>query len=88
METVRNLAKVDVINFLKLPEGTSFTDKDISITEKAAEIGEIGVTYVVKVAVISQDKDGNKKSQTHTLEYIKIGEKGLSEADYELKSFD
>ena len=88
METVRNLAKWDIITFLQLPEGTSFTDKDISITEKAPEIGEIGVTYVVKVEVVSQDKDGNKKSETHTLEYIKIGEQGLSEADYELKSFD
>lgn len=88
LETVRNLAIKDMITFLQLPEGTSFTEKDIVITEEASEIGESGVTYLVKVVIVSQDRDGNKKSETHTLEYVKIGEDGLSATDYELKSFD
>jgi hypothetical protein len=88
METVRELAKKDIINYLQLPEGTLFTEKDITVSEKTNGIEGIGATFVVKVAVVSQDANGNKNSVTHILEYVKIGEGGLSQSDYELQSFD
>ncbi|WP_147437265.1 hypothetical protein [Ulvibacter antarcticus] len=87
METVRALAKQDLITFLQLPEGTIFNDKDFAITE-VPEIEGIGITYVVKIGISSQDRDGNTNVKTHKLEYAKIGEKGLSPDDYELTSFD
>jgi hypothetical protein len=88
LETIRGLAKNDIITFLQLPEGTSFADKDSVITEKASEIRESGVSYLVKSAIVSQDRDGNKKIETHTIEYVKFGDEGLSAAYYELKPFD
>tara|TARA_R110002072_G_scaffold261258_3_gene419996 strand:- start:1464 stop:1796 length:333 start_codon:yes stop_codon:yes gene_type:complete len=88
METVRTLAKEDLITQLQLPEGTKFNENDIVITEKASDLEEIGATYIVTATVVSQDASGAEVVTTHTLEYVKIGEGGLSPDDYELKSFD
>ena len=87
METVKSLAKEDLIIQLQLPEGTAFNEKDFVITEVPDYEG-IGESYRVNVEITSEDTDGNKVVKTHTLTYAKIGEKGLSPDDYELKSFD
>ncbi len=87
METVRDLAKQDLMIQLNLPEGTSFNDKEIVVTE-GTELEGIGSTYIVKVTISSEDSNGNTIKKTHTLEYSKIAEGGLSPEDYELKSFD
>ncbi len=88
MQTVRNLAKEDLITQLQLPQGTKFSDNDIVITEKGTALEEMGATYIVTAKIVSQDAAGNEVISTHTLEYVKVGEGGLSPNDYELKSFD
>ncbi|MEM0517291.1 MULTISPECIES: hypothetical protein [Aequorivita] len=85
---IRELAKKDAIEKLQLPEGTKFSDENIDVTETADGEGAIGVTYLVKITVKSQDRDGNEIVKTHTFNYKKIGEGGLSEQDYELTSFE
>lgn len=87
-EVVRELAKKDAIEKLQLPEGTTFNNESIEVTE--AESGEafVGVSYLVKVTVKSQDREGNEIIKTHTFNYKKIGEGGLSPQDYELISFE
>ena len=88
METVRDLAVKDIITQLQLPEGTKFNDANLIVTEKASAIEEMAATYVVKVAIKSQDEHGIEIVKNHILEYVKIGKSGLSPTDYELISFD
>lgn len=87
-EVVRDLAKKDIIEKLDLPEGTKFSDDGIEVTENRANNDEIGIIYIVKVSVKSQDRDGNEVVKTHTMNYKKIGEGGLSAKDYELVFFE
>ena len=85
-EVVRELAKKDAIEKLQLPEGTKFIDENIELTETGE--ASIGISYIVKVTVKSQDKDGTEILKTYTLKYKKVGEGGLSPNDYELTSFE
>ena len=87
-EVVRELAKKDAIEKLQLPQGTTFNDENFEITETEKGEGSLGITYLVKVTVKSQDKDGNEIVKIHTFTYKKIGEGGLSPQDYELISFE
>lgn len=87
-EVVRELAKKDVIEKLQLPEGTKFTDENIEVIETETGEGSLGVSYLVKITVTSQDREGNEVVKTHTFNYKKTGEGGLSEQDYELVSFE
>lgn len=88
LETVRALAIKDLQIQLQLPEGTKFDQKDIKVSEKESDIESIESVYVVTFNIKSQDREGNEVVKTHTLEYEKIGEGGLSPDDYELKSFN
>ncbi|KXO01312.1 hypothetical protein LS48_02305 [Aequorivita aquimaris] len=87
-DVVRELAKKDAIEKLQLPEGTKFSDENIEVTETKAESGTLGVTYLVKVTIKSQDREGNEVIKTHTFNYKKTGESGSNASDYELTSFE
>jgi uncharacterized protein YcfL len=86
-QVVRELAKKDLVEKLQLPEGTKFNDENIEVTETSTGEASIGVTYLIKITVKSQDRDGNEVVKTHTMNYKKIGEGGLAPEDYELTSF-
>ncbi|MCH2488521.1 MAG: hypothetical protein MK211_00100 [Flavobacteriales bacterium] len=88
METVRELAKKDLITQLQLPEGTTFNDEEIQVSEKASDLEKVDATYTVIFTINSQDAAGNPVTQKHTLTYAKIGEGGLNPDDYELTAFD
>lgn len=85
-DTVRELAKEDIIAEYNLPEGTKFDDEDIEITENKTGDAPLGYTYIVKITVKSQDREGNEVIKTHVREYKQIGEKGNSREDFELIS--
>ncbi len=87
-EVVRELAKKDIIEKLGLPEGTKFKDEDIKFTETEATEGSLGIIYIVKITIKSQDREGNEVIKTHIMNYKKTGDGGLSEKDYELISFE
>ncbi len=87
-EVVRELAKKDAIEKLQLPEGTKFSDENIEVTETKNEEGSLGVTYLVKVTIKSQDREGNEVIKTHTFNYKKTGESSSNATDYELTSFE
>lgn len=87
-EVVRELAKKDAIEKLQLPEGTTFNNENIEVTETESGEAFVGVSYLVKVTVKSQDREGNEIIKTHTFNYKKKGEGGLSPQDYELISFE
>ena len=87
-EVVRELAKKDAIEKLQLPEGTMFNNENIEITESESSEAFKEISYLVNVTVKSQDTEGNEIIKTHTFNYKKIGEGGLSPADYELISFE
>lgn len=86
LEVVRELAKKDAIEKLQLPDGTKFSNENFELSKSGDE--SIGNTYLVKVTVKSQDRDGNEILKTHTLTYEKIKEGGLSPEDYRLLSFE
>ena len=88
METVRELAKKDLITQLQLPEGTTFNNEAIQVSETASALERIDATYTVIFTINSQDSSGNPVTKKHTLTYAKIGEGGLSPEDYELTAFD
>lgn len=87
-DIVRELAKKDAIEKLQLPEGTQFNNDNVEVTETSKGEGSIGITYLVKVTIKSQDRDGKEIIKTHTFNYKKTGEGGLSPEDYELLSFE
>lgn len=87
-DVVRELSKKDAIEKLQLPEGTSFNNENIEVTETEAGEGSIGVSYLVKITIKSQDREGNEIVKVHTMNYKKTGEGGLSPDDYELVSFE
>jgi hypothetical protein len=87
-EVVRELAKKDIVEKLQLPEGTIFSDENIEVEESPKGEEILGVTYLIKITIKSQDKDGNEILKTHTMNYKKIGEGGLAPEDYELISFE
>ncbi len=87
-EVVRELAKKDAIEKLQLPEGTAFSNENIEITETETGEASIGVSYLVKITIKSQDREGNEIVETHTMNYKKTGEGGLAPEDYELISFE
>ncbi|MDC8001455.1 hypothetical protein POV26_10415 [Aequorivita todarodis] len=87
-QVIRELAKKDAIEKLQLPEGTKFNDENIELTETETGEASLGVTYIVKVTVKSQDREGNEILKTYTFNYKKIGEGGLAPEDYELVSFE
>lgn len=87
-EVVRELAKKDLIEKLQLPEGTKFSNEDIEMKETISGEGALGVTYLIKITVKSQDRDGNEIVKIYTMNYKKIGEGGLAPEDYELTSFE
>lgn len=87
-EVVRELAKKDAIEKLQLPEGTKFSDENVEVKETTTEEASLGVTYLIKITIKSQDSEGNEVVKTHTMNYKKIGEGGLSPQDYELISFE
>ncbi|CAM3366195.1 hypothetical protein [Aequorivita lipolytica] len=87
-EVVRELAKRDASEKLQLPEGTKFNDENIEVKETSNGEASMGLTYLVKITVKSQDSEGNEVVKTHTMNYKKIGEDGLAPEDYELISFE
>lgn len=87
-EVVRDLAKKHAIEKLELPEGTLFSNEDIEVTETQAAEGSLGVIYIVKITIKSQDREGNEVIKTHIMNYKKIGDGGTSAKDYELISFE
>ena len=87
-QLIRELAKRDAIEKLQLPEGTKFNDDNIEVIETENGDGVLGFIYLIKITVKSQDRDGNEVLKTHTMNYKKIGEGGLSPKDYELISFE
>lgn len=87
-EVVRELAKKDLIEKLQLPEGTKFSNEDVELKETSTGEASLGVTYLVKITVKSQDRDGNEIVKIYTMNYKKIGEEGLAPEDYELTSFE
>ena len=87
-EVIRDLAKKDAIEKLQLPEGTKFNDENIEVTETETGEGSLGVTYLVKITVKAQDREGNEVVKTHTFNYKKLGKSGQTAADYELISFE
>ncbi len=87
-DVVRELAKKDLVEKLQLPEGTVFSNENIEVKENSKGNGTLGVTYLIKITVKSQDKDGNEIVKTHTMNYKKVGEGGLALEDYELVSFE
>lgn len=87
-EVIRDLAKKDLIERLELPEGTKFSNEDFEVTESEAAEGSLGVIYIVKITIKSQDREGNEVIKTHIMNYKKISDGGLSPKDYELISFD
>lgn len=87
-KVVRELAKKDAVEKLQLPEGTKFIEEHIELTETETGEASIGITYIVKVTVNSQDREGNEILKTYTLNYKIIGEDGLAPEDYELISFE
>lgn len=87
-EVVRDLAKKDIIEKLELPNGTKFHDEGIEVTETQASEGSLGIIYIVKVTIKSQDRDGNEIEKTHIMNYKKVGNGNQSANDYELISFE
>lgn len=85
---IRELAKKDAIEKLELPEGTKFNNENIEVTETDVEDGSIGVNYLVKITIKSQDRDGNEIIKTHTFKYNRKDGKGDSPKDYEFISFE
>lgn len=73
LETLREVAKQDLIIQLQLPEGTVFNDEDLVITPNATALEKIGMIYVVKATIRSQDANGNEILKSHTLKYQKLG---------------
>ncbi len=86
--TVRDLAKKDILEKLQLSEGTKFNDENIEVKEESFKGEGIETEYVVKITVKSQDKEGNEVVKTHTMHYKKIKDGGLAPEDYELTSFE
>ncbi|AFL79771.1 hypothetical protein Aeqsu_0249 [Aequorivita sublithincola DSM 14238] len=87
-DVVRELSKKDAIEKLQLPEGTSFNNENIEVTEMETGEASIGTSYLVKITIKSQDREGNEIVKVHTMTYKKTGEGGLSPEDYELVSFE
>jgi hypothetical protein len=87
-EVVRELAKKNLVEKLQLPEGTKFSDENIEVKETSTGEASLGVTYLIKITIKSQDSEGNEIVKTHTMNYKKIGEGGLAPEDYELISFE
>lgn len=87
-EVIRDLAKKDAIEKLDLPDGTKFSNEDIEVTENQAAEGSLGVIYIVKITIKSQDRDGKEIIKTHIMNYKKTGNGSSAEKDYELISFE
>ena len=87
-EVLRELAQKDAIEKLDLPEGTKFSNEDLEITETQTGEASMGISYLVKITVKSQDREGNIVTKTHTLTYNLSDGGGLAPEDYELVSFD
>ncbi|WP_271393578.1 MULTISPECIES: hypothetical protein [Aequorivita] len=85
---IRELAKKDAIEKLDLPEGTKFNNENIEVTETDVEDGTIGVNYLVKITIKSQDRDGNEIVKVHTFKYNKADGDGSSPNHYELISHE
>ncbi|WP_310992153.1 hypothetical protein [Aequorivita marina] len=85
---VRELAKKDIIEKLDLPEGTSFNNENIEVTETEAKEGSLGLIYIVKITIKSQDRAGNAVTKTHVMNYKKTDDSGSTSKDYELISFE
>lgn len=85
---IREQAKKDVIEKLDLPDGTKFNDEDIQVIESEAEGGSLGVSYIVKITVKSQDREGKEVVKTHVMNYKKLGDAESAAEDYELVSFE
>ncbi len=85
---VRELAKKDAVEKLQLPEGTKFNNENVEVTETETGEAAIGISYLVKLTIKSQDSEGNEIIETHTMTYKKTGEGGLAPEDYELISFE
>ncbi|WP_347372784.1 membrane lipoprotein lipid attachment site-containing protein [Aequorivita sp. Q41] len=87
-DVVREIAKKDAIEKLQLPEGTTFNNETIEVVETESGDASIGVRYLVKLTIKSQDREGNEIINTHIFNYEKIGDRGLNPEDYELISFE
>ncbi len=88
IEIVKDLAKKDVIEKFQLPEGTTFEDKDIEVTESKGGVENLGALYLVKITIKSENADGSENIETHFLTYKKVEEGSLAPQDYELQSFE
>lgn len=82
-QTVRDMAVQEVKTELSLPDGTTFNDENIEVTEEASNTEGVETIYVVKISIKSQDKNGNEMVKTHTLKYEKA-----DDDTYKLASFD
>ncbi len=69
--TVRDMAIQEVKSELNLPDGTTFNNENIEVTEEPSDTEGVETVYVVKISIKSQDKAGNEMVKTHTLRYEK-----------------
>ncbi len=87
-DTVRELAKKDIIEKLDLPKGTEFSDESVELTTNPADGDGPNVEYIVKVTVKSQDQSGSEVVKVHKMHYKKKAAAEAAKDQFELTFFE
>ncbi len=83
---VRESAKAYIIDYYDLPEGTKFTENDMTVTREG-DVNADG-TYIVKVTISSENRDGERINKTHLMHYKKREDAMAAKERWELINFE
>ena len=85
---VRETAKSEIIKRYDLPEGTEFTNEQMTVNRNLDTSSEMDGEYIVKVTITSQNRAGEMINETHTMHYTKRENAMKAKERWELKSFE
>lgn len=85
---VRETAKSEIIQRYDLPEGTEFSNEQMTVNRNLDTDSEMDGEYIVKVTITSQNRAGEMINETHIMHYKKKENAMNAKERWELKSFE
>lgn len=83
---VRESAKAYIIDYYDLPDGTKFTENEMSVTREGN--GDADGIYIVKVTITSENRAGERINETHLMQYKKREDAMAAKERWELINFE
>lgn len=85
---IRETAKSELIKRYDLPEGTNFSNEQMTVNRNLETGSASDGEYIVKVTITSENRAGREINETHIMHYKKREDAMAAKERWELISFE